>query len=357
MRGRSCSGSGQALSRQDLISRLNDLGYAQRDRADAPGEFSIERDAVAIKPRSSDLGDDVVRVSFGSGIRRLDVGRKRPESIQLDAPLLTALMSSGGRQKSRNVPLSTIPKYVQQAVLAIEDQGFYSHPGINPVRILAAAAANVFGDNPNLVGYSTITQQLARMFFLSNEFNAELSAGERSYGRKLREAIMSLVLERHASKDEILELYLNDIYLGQRGSFAIHGVAEAARLFFGKDVANISLSEAALIAGVIQSPATRSPFARPERAVERRNVVLQAMADEGYISREAADRCVARSAAGGRARRRQRSAVLRRHGERAGCAGVSGTDRGNGPGGRLHDARPQFAARGARRGTQRARQR
>ena len=280
---------GQALSRQDLISRLNDLGYAQRDRADAPGEFSVERDAVSINPRSSDLGDAVVRVSFGGGIRRLDVGRKRPESIQLDAPLLTALMSSGGRQKSRNVPLSTIPKYVQEAVLAIEDQGFYSHPGINPVRILAAAAANVFGDNPSLVGYSTITQQLARMFFLSDEFNAELSAGERSYGRKLREALMSLVLERHASKDEILELYLNDIYLGQRGSFAIHGVAEAARLFFGKDVANISLSEAALIAGVIQSPATRSPFARPERAVERRNVVLQAMADEGYISREAAD--------------------------------------------------------------------
>jgi penicillin-binding protein 1B len=281
---------GQSLSRQDLISRLNDLGYAQRDRADAPGEFTTERDGIAIMPRSSNLGDAVVRVSIGSSIRRIDVGRARRESIELDAPLLTALMSSGGREKSRNVPLATIPTYVQQAVLAIEDQGFYSHPGINPVRILAAAGANVFGDNPNLVGYSTITQQLSRMFFLSDEFNAELSAGERSYGRKLRESLMSLVLERHASKDEILELYLNDIYLGQRGSFAIHGVAEAAHIFFGKDIANVSLSEAALIAGVIQSPATRSPFARPERAIERRNVVLQAMADEGFISRDAADR-------------------------------------------------------------------
>ena len=281
---------GQALSRQDLISRLNDLGYAQRDRADAPGEFTVERDGIAIMPRSSNLGGTAVRVSIGSSIRRIDVGRARRESIELDAPLLTALMSSGGREKSRNVPLATIPTYVQQAVLAIEDQGFYSHPGINPVRILAAATANVFGDNPNLVGYSTITQQLSRMFFLSDEFNAELTAGERSYGRKLREALMSLVLERHASKGEILELYLNDIYLGQRGSFAIHGVAEAARIFFGKDIANVSLSEAALIAGVIQSPATRSPFARPERAIERRNVVLQAMADEGFISREAADR-------------------------------------------------------------------
>jgi penicillin-binding protein 1B len=140
------------------------------------------------------------------------------------------------------------------------------------------------------VGYSTITQQLARMFFLADQFNAELTTGERSYGRKMREALMSLVLERRASKNEILELYLNDIYLGQRGSFAIHGVAEAARLFFGKDVANLSVSEAALIAGVIQSPGTRSPFAHPERAVERRNLVLQAMADEGYITAEAAER-------------------------------------------------------------------
>ena len=281
---------GQALSRQDLVARLNDLGYAQRERSEGPGEFALERDAITIKPRSSDVGDAIVRVSLGSSIRRIDVGRTQRNSVQLDAPLLTALMSSGGREKSRSVPLAAIPKYMQQAVLAIEDQGFYSHPGINPIRMLAAAVTNVLGDNPNLVGYSTITQQLSRMFFLSDEFNAELSAGERSYGRKLKESLMSLVLERHASKDEILELYLNDIYLGQRGSFAIHGVAEAARLFFGKDVANISLSEAALIAGVIQSPATRSPFARAERAVERRNVVLQAMADEGFITREVADR-------------------------------------------------------------------
>jgi penicillin-binding protein 1B len=281
---------GQALTPQDVVSRLNDLGYAQRDRAEAPGEFSVERNAVLIHPRATPPGEPAVRVSFARGVQRIEVGRTPRDELQLDAPLLTALMSSGGRQKRRSVPLAAIPKYVQDAVLAIEDQGFYSHPGINPVRLLAAMVTNIFGDNPNLVGYSTITQQLARMFFLADEFNAELTTGQRSYGRKFREALMSLVLERHATKDEILELYLNDVYLGQRGSFAIHGVAEAARLFFGKDVANVSLSEAAVIAGVIQSPASRSPFARPERTVERRNVVLQAMADEGFISREAADR-------------------------------------------------------------------
>ena len=285
---------GQAMSQQELVARLNDLGYAQRAAAEAPGEFAIGRNAIAIMPRSTDFGGGAIRVLFpprASTIQSIEVaGRGRRDTIQLDTPLLTALMTSRGREKRRSVPLSSIPTYVQQAVLAIEDQGFYSHPGINPIRIVAAVVTNVFGDNPNLVGYSTITQQLARMFFLADEFNAELTKGRRSYGRKLREGLMSLVLERRASKAVILELYLNDVYLGQRGSFAIHGVAEAARLFFGKDVANLSLSEAALIAGVIQSPGPRSPFANPERAIERRNVVLRAMADQDAISPEAADR-------------------------------------------------------------------
>jgi penicillin-binding protein 1B len=286
---------GQALGQQELVARLNDLGYAQRAEAEAPGEFTSRTGTVAIVPRAADFDGRTIRVAFparGAVIQRIDVvGRGRTGSVQLDAPLLTALVTSS-REKRRSVSLATIPMYVQQAVLAIEDQGFYSHPGINPIRIAAAAVTNVFGDNPNLVGYSTITQQLARMFFLADEFNAELTEGRRSYGRKMREAMMSLVLESRASKDEILALYLNDVYLGQRGSFAVHGVAEAARLFFGKDVANLSLSEGAVIAGVIQSPGPYSPFANPQRAIERRNVVLRAMADEEYISPDAAERAV-----------------------------------------------------------------
>ena len=287
---------GQALGQADLVGRLNDLGYAERAAAEAPGEFAIGRNTVIIMPRSADFGGKAIRVSFpprAPSIQSIEVvGRGQRDTIQLDAPLLTALVTTRGREKQRSVPLSSIPTYMQQAVLAIEDQGFYSHPGINPMRIAAAAVTNVFGDNPNLVGYSTITQQLARMFFLADQFNAELMEGRRSYGRKLREALMSLVLERRASKNEILDLYLNDVYLGQRGSFAIHGVAEAARLFFGKHVANLSLGEAALIAGVIQSPAPNSPFANPERTIERRNVVLRAMVDNDYISPEATDRAV-----------------------------------------------------------------
>ena len=237
---------GQALNQPEVIARLNALGYAQREVPTERGEFTVERDALLVMPRGGDHDAQLVRVSFASmepdaevaprGIRRLAIADGDPvRSVGFDSPLLTALMTSGDREKRRRVPLDSMPLHMQQAVLAVEDQSFYSHPGINPVRLASAAYTNWFGDRSQLVGNSTVTQQLARMFFLADEFNAELTAGQRSYARKLREVIMSLVLERLASKEEILELYLNDVYLGQRGSFAIHGVAEAARLFFGKD--------------------------------------------------------------------------------------------------------------------------
>ena len=302
---------GQTISEIELIARLNALGYTQRGKAAQPGEFAVERNVVAITPRAGDLKGTTVRVAFnpppvvrarpgaapgaGAAVARPPavinsvevVGRGKTEAVQLETPLLTALMT-GDREKRRRVPLSTIPLRMQQAVLAIEDQHFYSHPGVNPITTIGAVLTTVFGDKPYLVGGSTITQQLARNFFLTEELAAEQAAGRRSIRRKMLEWFMSIVLERRASKDEILELYLNDVYLGQRGSFAIHGVAEAARLYFAKDVSNLSLSEAALIAGVIQAPAVQSPFTHPKRAQDRRNVVLSAMAEEAFVTAQEA---------------------------------------------------------------------
>ena len=287
---------GQALSAQDLVVRLNDLGYAQRTEAGNPGEFAEGTAGVTVVPRGGPHGGQPVMVSFAGGaIAAIRIGATARGTAVLDAPLLTALMTSGAREKRRHVPLATIPPRMRQAVLSIEDQSFYSHPGVNPFRLVAAAIRNVFGRSNEVVGYSTITQQLARMFFLADEFNAELQSGERgrtleSYLRKAREGVMSLVLENKTTKDELLELYLNDVYLGQRGSFAIHGVAEAARIFFGKDIANVTLSEAAVIAGTIQLPST--PFTNPTRALDRRNTVLQAMAGEEYITDEEAGNAI-----------------------------------------------------------------
>ncbi len=168
-----------------------------------------------------------------------------------------------------------------QAVLAIEDRRFYEHPGIDPIGLTSAAIGNVFGSRKYMRGGSTITQQLVKNTFLTPE---------KTLKRKLSEWFMSVALERRLTKEQILTLYLNDVSLGQRGSFAIHGVPEAARLFFSKDVTNVTLSEAATIAGVIQSPSRLSPFNNPEAVTERRNVVLQAMADSGYITADTATR-------------------------------------------------------------------
>src|ERR1051326_7259964 len=157
--------------------------------------------------------------------------------------------------------------------------------------MLGAAFAYATGRRSYLAGGSTITQQLVRNVFLP-KFGIGMTlqeARERSSRRKAIEIWVSLILTAKASKDDILEMYLNDIPLGQRGSFAIFGVAEASRLFFAKDVSNVTLAEAATIAGVIQQPSALSPFNNPARCKERRNVVLQAMVDSGFVDKAAAD--------------------------------------------------------------------
>jgi penicillin-binding protein 1B len=281
---------GQSTSQLELIERLNELGYAHRARAEQPGEFTIGRDTIVFIPRDGDRKGNTVRVVFTgrtqkrepSTVGKLEIigSKAGTSSVTLDPPLITALVQTG-REKRRDVPLQVIPQRMVQAVLAIEDRRFYEHPGVDLIGTLRAVFTNLFDDKPYLEGGSTLTQQIVKNTFLTPE---------KSLRRKTLEWFMSVVLEQQLSKDQILELYLNDVSLGQRGSFAIHGVGEAARLFFAKDIANVSLSEAATIAGVIQSPSRLSPFNHAERARERRNLVLRAMAEAGFVSADAADR-------------------------------------------------------------------
>jgi penicillin-binding protein 1B len=205
--------------------------------------------------------------------------------------VLTSL-GQGEREKRRAVALSVIPDRMRQAVLAIEDRRFFEHPGVDPIGIVGAVISNIRGKRGYTAGGSTITQQVARNVFLPKMFPEMTlqAAREKSWRRKLLEMWVSLIITARASKDEIFEMYLNDMTLGQRGSFGIVGVAEASRLFFGKDVSNVSLAEAATIAGVFQSPSALSPFNNPARCKDRRNVVLGAMADAGYITADVATR-------------------------------------------------------------------
>jgi penicillin-binding protein 1B len=297
---------GQALTDSQLVGQLNDLGYAERAHVEKPGEFALADGVVTISPRPEEFRGRTVTVSFqrpvvppkgknakppaprpADRVASLKLGAENSERLTLETPLLSSIQSE--RAKQRPVALSSVPVHVVRAVLAIEDRRYYYHPGIDPIRLAGAFYYSLRGDG-RISATSTITQQLVRNVFLPQFDGWTLQqARERSTRRKLLEMWISLVMTRRATKDEILEMYLNAVPLGQRGSFAIVGVSEAARLFFGKDVSNLTIAEAATIAGVIQSPSALSPFNNTARCRERRNVVIRAMLDATFITPEQAE--------------------------------------------------------------------
>jgi len=270
---------GQVLTVAELRSRLNNVGYSERPKAEQPGEFTTTATSLQMmtKPEAA-AKPHLVKIDFsrgsGSVVTRIAPDKGKPiEKLRLESPMLAALASG---ERRRYVPLAMMPKRIINAVLSIEDQRFYDHPGVDVIGTLGALWRDLRGSK-YLAGGSTLTQQIVKNTFLTPEKSAK---------RKIQEQFISLVMERRLSKDQILELYLNEVVLGQRGPFEIHGVAEASRIFFGVDLRNISIAQAATIAGVIQSPSRLSPFRNPERALERRNVVLKEMSDAKFITVE-----------------------------------------------------------------------
>jgi penicillin-binding protein 1B len=277
----------QPLEPGELVKTLNNLKYEQKSGAPrSAGEFSLEDDAVVFVPRPvSGAADEPLRVVFAKGAVKEITGvasKRRYTSQTLEPELITYLFDES-REKRRLVRYEELPDHLIKAVLAIEDRRFFTHPGLDPVRIVGAALRNLRADS-YIQGGSTITQQLVKNFFLTPE---------RTYRRKIQEALLALVLERRADKKDILELYLNEIYLGQAGSFSINGVGEAARMYFNKDVGNLSLSESALLAGMIQSPNPYNPNRHSRRAKERRDQVLRAMREAEFIDAATAEAAIA----------------------------------------------------------------
>jgi penicillin-binding protein 1B len=269
---------GLVLDEDGLVQILNGLRYTERETGPtAAGEFATSPHGVSLWPRPVPGGaDEPLLVVFDQGVVKEIRGRKPRERFarqELEPELVTYLFDES-REKRRRVRYEDLPQNLIQAVLAIEDRRFFSHPGLDPFRLLSAIVRNMRTESDIPQGASTITQQLCKNFFLTPA---------RTYRRKIQEALLAFVLERRASKEKILELYLNEVYLGQAGSFSLNGVGEAARAYFGKDVANLTLPESALLAGMIQSPNPYNPFRHPERATERRNTVLRFMKDAGFI--------------------------------------------------------------------------
>jgi penicillin-binding protein 1B len=274
--------AGEPMAQSDLISYLQRAGYSDTKVAAAPGEFQASRGNVSVRPSPHSYfgGANALRVDFSGGrIERIVSTANGAElsSAEIEPELLTNLFDTS-REKRRVVHMDHLPKVLVDAVLAAEDKRFFEHPGFDPLRVLGAAWADVRHRNVGQ-GASTLTMQLARSFFFSTE---------RTWRRKMAETLVALELEQRFSKQQLFELYANEIYLGNRGSFAIRGFGEGAQAYFGKDVRELSLPEAAFLAGIIRAPNRyASADRRPERAAEARDRVLTQMRDGGMISADA----------------------------------------------------------------------
>jgi penicillin-binding protein 1B len=279
---------GVPMERGALVQLLNGLRYEQREgQVTAPGQFVVSApDVVVLHPRpSDDAAKEPVAVVFAKGhIKELrGQSTKSVYRTQTLEPELITYLFDESREKRRFVRYEDLPEHLIQAVLAIEDRRFFSHPGLDPFRIAGALVRNIRTESEVLHGGSTITQQLVKNFFLTPE---------RTMRRKIQEAVIAFVLERRATKKQILELYLNEIYLGQIGSFGVKGVGQAARVYFHKDVANLTLAESALLAGIIQSPNHYNPYRHSSRTLDRRNQTLRAMVDAGFLEATVAENAV-----------------------------------------------------------------
>lgn len=261
---------GDALSADDVIAELQELGY----RATNQDRFGIGRyrqagDALGVHLRAHATPAGwqkatPLRIRFrGRTVAGLEVAGQAVRSASLEPPLLTSFQ--GPQQEERRpASLAEMPEALVQSVLAVEDDSFFSHQGLSISGILRAAWVNLRGGTVRQGG-STLTQQLVKNLFLSHD---------RTLSRKAQEALLAILVELRWDKETILEAYLNEIYLGRRGGMNLMGMGAAAHAFFGKSAAELDLSEAATLAGMIRAPAIYDPTEHPERARQRRDQVL-----------------------------------------------------------------------------------
>jgi len=271
--------TGETLTVAEMANHLQRAGYSELDVSGIPGRYVLHGNEIEIRPSSESYfgAKNRLVVDFSGSqiqkIRSMDNGGAL-DSADVEPELLTSLFDSS-REKRRAISYNDIPKILRDAVLSVEDRRFFEHPGFDPIRILGAAWADL-RHGARVQGGSTISMQVARSFF----FNMD-----RTLRRKVAETIVALELEHRFNKEQIFELYDNEIYLGNRGSFAIHGFGEASLAYFNKDLREVSLPEAAFLAGIIHAPNRYSTSERkPERAVEARDRALLSMTENGMIT-------------------------------------------------------------------------
>ncbi len=280
----------QSLTAGQFAAELKMLGYRELSRPQMPGSYARLGDAFVVTTRAFQFWDGAeksasLRLEFSAdrllGIWQANTGDS-VDLLRLDPPLIGNIYPSH-REDRILVKLDEVPPLLIDALLAVEDREFFNHHGVSPQSILRALWVNLRAGK-TVQGGSTLTQQLVKNFFLTNE---------RTLWRKFNEAIMALLLEFHYDKNEILEAYINEIYLGQDGRRAIHGFGLASQFYFGQPLKKLAPEQIALLVALVKGPSYYDPRRRSARAFERRNLVLQLLVEQGKLAPEVAQRASA----------------------------------------------------------------
>jgi len=275
---------GEKIGAEEIAGELARAGYSRPGKNQSQvGTFSLVKGGIEIEPGPAAVEQKrPARIGVSGGkIVSIEAGPDQ-STYDLEPQLVTSLFDAE-RSKRQVVKYQDIPKVMVDAVLAIEDRRFFQHSGVNFLRLVEAAWVDVL-ERKHEQGGSTLTMQVSRAFFLTPQ---------KTIRRKLTEMLIAIELEHRFSKQQIFALYANQVDMGQRGSFTINGFAAAARAYFNKDLREVTLPEAALLAGIIQRPSYLSPYRHPERALERRNLVLDTMVDTHAITRAQAEQAKA----------------------------------------------------------------
>jgi penicillin-binding protein 1B len=282
--------AGGGMKTADLVAHLKRVGYLERGTTqnEKRGQYAVRGNTVEVTPGTDAVIDGEaafpkLKVSFasGGGVQSITDLSSREQLTRAEVePELISSVINQEREKRKIIEYKDLPQHLIDALVTIEDRQFFEHPGVNWRAIIRAFVRN-YQSGETREGGSTITQQLVKNFFLKPE---------KTLKRKLAEAYISILLEHRLTKEQIMTMYCNQIYLGQRGGFSINGFGEAARSYFDKDISQLTLAESAMLVGIVRSPNHYAPFKRPERAKDRRNFVLEDMAVAEKITREEAEK-------------------------------------------------------------------
>lgn len=277
--------AGQKLNKQDFLTELNALGYRNETSANSAGAVSVNGNTVELHTRGFQFYEgaepaQAVRVRFSGGsVASLTKANGSPLAVARLEPLLVGGLYPAHQEDRILIRLDQVPELLPQALIAVEDRDFYQHHGVSLKSIARALWVNTSSGSLRQGG-STLTQQLVKNFFLTNE---------RTLTRKVTEALMSVLIELHYSKEEILEAYLNEVFLGQDGQRAVHGFGLASQYFFSRPLAELKLQQIALLVAMVKGPSYYNPRRQPERALERRNLVINLLAEQGIVDEQQAE--------------------------------------------------------------------